>query len=547
MKLRTSVLPSGRFGYGIHKPDFVADNFREKDDVTELGQTEDGQGVENQRNFPPGEVEEPHGTWIYEIPNAFPFRGATFISKNWADENAADPARIALPCPPKVSMTGTIDTWLNDNGIVASTGEDLFGILPEPIMIAIATSSTDSRDLVRLAKISCEFVYGTTNEYPSGLLYGKSSGGAAPVPRIHNHPLFEAVANNPHLPEPFKQAMVLRPGVQGGSEIVGEWAPDAKQSHVFEYLRRNSYIPWGHYAANMANDTQRYSIAALTLSDMQGMRHLYYQRTYARLARLLDIPIPPERKSLSVDDLEQLRGRIQDAMSQPNKARLPFNSTLWGWNFGFDYAPSKYRLHASHQQIHQQYALLSAKTSMQDPTGDSNDLIRSFACGDMIAETIEAFRRETGKSFFQCYIQAIRGNHRMDGNPDADSSLIIFENEHVMVFVPKAQTSHWEIQVMPLKPMGNVLETDTVTRASLDGAFLVTLGILEKMGARMVTGIEYSKRFDAPESDQHLLYCFLPKLPISPGGFSEAQQRWIVGHYPEDFAKACRSRLTAIE
>jgi hypothetical protein len=51
------------------------------------------------------------------------------------------------------------------------------------------------------------------------------------------------VANNPCLPDLYKEVMVLRPGVQGQSEIVGEWRTGG--SRVFEYLRRNSYIPWG--------------------------------------------------------------------------------------------------------------------------------------------------------------------------------------------------------------------------------------------------------------------------------------------------------------
>ena len=69
---------------------------------------------------------------------------------------------------------------------------------------------------------------------------------------------------------------------------------------------------------------------------------------------------------------------------------------------------------------------------------------------------------------------------------------------------------------------------------------------LGEMGARMVTSIEYAKRFQNPDTDQRLLYALLPKLPQSPGGFSEAQLRWIVGHFPEDFAEACRHRLKAL-
>ena len=53
--------------------------------------------------------------------------------------------------------------------------------------------------------------------------------------------------------------------------------------------------------------------------------------------------------------MESIRLQIVEILSQ-RRAKLPFTSTLWGWNFGFDFAPSGYRLHASHQQIHQQFA-----------------------------------------------------------------------------------------------------------------------------------------------------------------------------------------------
>ena len=69
---------------------------------------------------------------------------------------------------------------------------------------------------------------------------------------------------------------------------------------------------------------------------------------------------------------------------------------------------------------------------------------------------------------------------------------------------------------------------------------------LGHMGARMITTSEYSKRFDAGDTGQRLLYSFLPRLPESPGAFSEAQQRWILGHYPEDFATVCRAHCSSI-
>jgi hypothetical protein len=96
---------------------------------------------------------------------------------------------------------------------------------------------------------------------------------------------------------------------------------------------------------------------------------------------------------------------------------------------------------------------------------------------------------------------------------------------------------------MTLKPVGNIVESDTATRISIDRAMLVTMKIFESMGARMVSTSEYSKRFDSRDTDQRLLYSFLPKMPESPGAFSESQLRWINGHYPEDFASACRAHL----
>jgi sugar phosphate isomerase/epimerase len=115
-----------------------------------------------------------------------------------------------------------------------------------------------------------------------------------------------------------------------------------------------------------------------------------------------------------------------------------------------------------------------------------------------------------------------------------------------MLFVPKAQTSQWELQLVTLAPVGNILEADDATRRSLDRAVLTAVQTLGRMGARMITTIEYAKRFDAGDTGQHMLYSFLPRLPESPGAFSEAQQRWIIGHYPEDFAAACRMHRPAL-
>ncbi len=237
--------------------------------------------------------------------------------------------------------------------------------------------------------------------------------------------------------------------------------------------------------------------------------------------------------------MEALRRQIINRLTSSDRTdALPFTSTLWGWNFGFDYAPSKYRLHASHQQIHQQYALLPRTVASGSETE-----ISTYAYGDLIKDFITEYLRQTGRKFFKTYIEAIRSNERIDGDQEKESSLIIYENERAMVFVPKAQTSQWELQIMPLQPVGNILEADAASRNCIDEAMLVAFRVLESMGARMITGIEFSKRFDSSDGDQRLMYCFLPRIPESPGAFSETQLRWINNHYPEDFVIACRAKL----
>jgi hypothetical protein len=417
--------------------------------------------------------------------------------------------------------------------------DQAFRELPAPILLAIATTSTDPNDLVRLAEISCPFVDDQEGA-ATGLLYESDHDGP-PRPIIHDHPLFEAVANNPCLPDRYKTIMVLRPGAQGGSEIVGESQSSNNSSHVFEYLRSNSYISGGHYAANMADDAVRYSINDLTRDDMTGLRHLYYQRTFLRMAEQLDIEAPPPRKSLTGPELEELRTIIVTKLTEESPP-LQFNGTLWGWNYGFDFAPSLYRLHASHQQIHQQFAMLPGKISDCD-----DDYRPAYGCGDLVADCTSRFRKETGRDFFGSYLAAIQTNTRTDGKNTGPASLVVHQDENVMLFVPKAQTSQWELQLICLKQVGNIIEADLATRASIDLAILVTMKILDALGARIVTTIEFPKRIDSPDRDQRLLYSFLPKLPESPGAFSEAQLRWINGHYPEDFAEACRQAKNRIK
>ena len=79
--------------------------------------------------------------------------------------------------------------------------------------------------------------------------------------------------------------------------------------------------------------------------------------------------------------------------------------------------------------------------------------------------------------WLQDYLQALQSNERMDGRDELDSSLVVWQDEHVMLFVPKAQVSQWELQVMT-KPdhtgwPGNIIETSREVRKSLDTGLLI--------------------------------------------------------------------------
>ncbi|ADH86055.1 hypothetical protein [Desulfurivibrio alkaliphilus] len=513
----------GNFLVLAHHPSYRVRNLRAHDQLEVLGREADSDCVvDNRRNFPPGEVEVARADPVYEIPNPLTFRGVTYINRPWAEARAADPNSIRLPKQPEVSLGRDLTAALAGKQPELPAKERLIALLPRPLQLTLAATSTDPDDLTALAALSCDFAMGP-EQTPQGLLFRPDDQR----PQIHDHDLYETVANNPHLPSHYKRIMVLRPGAQGGSEIVGEYGAPGAATHIYEYLRRNSYIPWGHYAANMAEDAIRYRIADLTAADMTGLRHLYYQRTYVRLAELLDLPAKWQRTGLTGDELEELRLQLQKRLAADGADRLPFTGTLWGWNFGYDCSGSGYRLHASHQQVHQQYALVPPPPA--------------FAAGDQVAACCRSFRKRHGQGMFAAYLKALRQNRRIDGRRQAPAELIIHEDEQLILFVPKAQASQWELQIMTKAEVGHVLEADAACRAALDRALLLAQQILAGLGATMVTSIEYSKRLDAADHDQRLLYALLPKLPYAMGAFTEAQQRFICGHYPEDFAACCRN------
>ena len=539
--LRTCVGKNGKFIVGIHKPEFTVKNLRDNDYLSSLGQLEDGTAVENKANFPRGDLYEPAADIIYEIPNAFPFRGATFINSAWADIKAGHPEKIGIPKPEPCSLLHNLNEMTESDRPVFKNRSSLLDMLPHPLLITLANVSTDPEELKLLAEKACHILFDsadqTLNKIPVGIGYKKERSGKI-VPDIYDHELFEVVVNNRYLPDEYKTVLVLRPGVQGNNEITGEYLSADKKTHVFEYLRRNSYIPWGHFASNMADDAIRYSVCDLSVEDMKGIRHLYYQRIFVRLALQLDIDLPDKKRSLSPEELETLRVKIAAKLQSENNLLLKFDAVLWGWNFGFGYSGSGHRLNASHQMIHQQNALVPA--SIQT---DSEESMNCFSCGDLIGDFIAGYKRASGKIFFENYIKAIRYNRRTDGTDRGESSLIVIEDDYTMLFVPKAQICEWELQVMTKMPCGNIIQADRNVRDSLDKAVLHAVRILEYLGATFITSIEFSSRLSSDNRYQHLLYSFIQKLPYAPDTFSEAQLRWISGLYPEDFAQACRKAL----
>jgi len=532
------VTPAGRFVFGIHRPGYRVANLRHDDHLRALGDC-DGHPVDNSRNFPAADVEEPAGRPIYEIANPLPFRGVTFIDSAWAAERAARPDSIRLePAPPCA-----LGDSLSELGLTAEQRGAVLVALPRPLRYALAACSTSADDLVALARGSARFVDDADGR-PVGLRFTVGKDGR-PRALIDDFELFETIANNPRLPAVYKEVMVLRPGVQGDSEIVGDWHEGG--SHAFEYLRRNSYISGGHYAANMAHDAVRYATAELSPADMRGLRHLYYQRIYVTLAERLGLTVPVRRRPLHEAELEALRRRV---LAAPGLAALGRPATLWGWNYGYDISASGYRLHASHQQIHQQFALVPGAVEAHWNAGEQAGTLPASSCGDLVADHVRRYRAAHGQDFFADYLRAIAANQRLDGG-QGPADLVVWRDERVLLFVPKAQVSQWELQIMVTAetdgaPVSNVVQADGATRASLDRAILIAQQLLARLGARMVTSIEYGGRIGAPAIGQRLLYSLLPKLPWAMGAFSEAQLRFICGHFPEDFAEACRRRLAEL-
>ncbi len=548
---RSCVHPSGRFTCGLHRPHYKVINLRQTVAQSLLGHDDHGRPVDNHINFPKGDLEIVNTQGVFEIPNPFPFWGTTFILEGPARRFSDAPDNFRFKTGSQSEEKSSILEDLLKGTL--SNGRRRYSLrdLPRNLKLTLAQTSRDPEVLEALAQESCKLEIGPSGR-PVGIHYRSNGSDLTPV--ILDHDMFEVLGNNPFLPDDYKLAMVLRPGVQGKNPVVGEYIQGPK-THIWEYLRSNSYIPWGHFASNMAHDCICYNVKALSTEDISGLRHLYYQRVYVKMASSLDeltgmlgnlsmdplMDMVPRNRAMDIDEMERLRVALADriALLLDKGYSLPFTSTLWGWNYGFDFSASGYRLHASHQQIHQQFALIPPFVEIvgSKDKGIEGEQIPTYAVGDNVREFIRRFEAVHGRAFFKCYMEAIRSNERLDGKTGLPASLVIQEDENAILCIPKAQRSQGEVQIIS-KGAGNILEADTGTRSTLDRLILLAVSTLANMGAEMITCYEISKRFDERELDQRLVYCFLPRHAQSPGAFSERQGRWVTGHFPEDFARA---------
>jgi len=549
--LRTCIDPSGAFICALHQPSYKVVNLRQTDALAVLGHDSDGNAINNQVNFPRGDLVINNAGRVYEIPNAFPFWGATYILYDQAEQLSKDPKLLRFRrCDEESNKRSPL---LKDllNGCLKGSNGKAYSLkdFSRPLLLSLAQTSRDSELLKAMAHLTCKFEL-DDNGNPVGVKYEYDKLGR-PKPVLFDQELFEVLGNNRACPYNYKLVMLLIPGIQGSSPIVGEYT-SGHQTHIWEYLRADSYIPWGHYASNMAHDCVRYGAAELLSEDVTGLRHLYYQRVYTQMAINLNIAQGiswKDKGTLSVPELESMRQSVLKEVAKrlEKGENLPYTATLWGWNYGFDFSPSGYRLHASHQQIHQQFALIPPDVKSVDTEGNGSKSIPTYAVGDQVAHFTALYEKACGHPFFKTYLRAIRSNKRLDKKKDLPSSLIVHEDENVMIHIPKAQRFHDEVQVMATCQVGNVLEAGPEVRNSLDKCIRLVIRTLDRMGAQMVTGYEISKRFDNPDMDQRLFYCFLPRLSCSPGAFSERQERWITGHYPEDYAETFRNAMKSFQ
>ena len=206
---RSCVGKDAKFIVGIHKPKFEIKNLRNNDYLESLGQLEDGTTVDNSVNFPKEDLYEPGADIIYEIANAFPFRGTTYINSAWADIKAGHPEKIRIAAPEPCSLLQNFKKMGGDNNRELKDKNSILDILPHALLIALAQASTDPEELMILAQKSCNILFDPKNQnlskIPVGIGYKKEKSGKT-TPDIYDHELFEVLVNNRYLPDNYKNA-----------------------------------------------------------------------------------------------------------------------------------------------------------------------------------------------------------------------------------------------------------------------------------------------------------------------------------------------------
>ncbi|MBW1926225.1 MAG: hypothetical protein JRI35_03330, partial [Deltaproteobacteria bacterium] len=94
--LCTCIDPSGVFICALHEPSYKVVNLRRTETLAVLGHDSDGNAINNRVNFPGGDLVINNAGKVYEIPNAFPFWGATYILYDQAEQFSKDPKRLGF-------------------------------------------------------------------------------------------------------------------------------------------------------------------------------------------------------------------------------------------------------------------------------------------------------------------------------------------------------------------------------------------------------------------------------------------------------------------
>ena len=142
--LRTCIDPSGVFICALHQPSYKVVNLRQADALAVLGHDSDGNAINNQANFPRGDLAINDACRVCEIPNAFPFWGATYILYDQARKFSKDPEqfRFTTRCDEESDKPSPL---LKDllNGCLKGSNEKIYSLkdLPRSVLLSLAQTS----------------------------------------------------------------------------------------------------------------------------------------------------------------------------------------------------------------------------------------------------------------------------------------------------------------------------------------------------------------------------------------------------------------------